>query len=124
MKKIITFLFISTIFFGSCQKEAGILGKKSLSGTVYYKNGATAINEIAPGAVVKIAYGANAATADFDQFIYADVNGQYKIEGLKKGDYFITAEFTDSHGFNYVTAGYLITIKNKKSDLQLDINLE
>ncbi|MEW6469915.1 MAG: carboxypeptidase-like regulatory domain-containing protein [Bacteroidota bacterium] len=119
-------IIILAVFFAlcSCKKEAGILGKKKLSGTVYYKNGVSAAYEPAPSAVVKIAYGASAATSSFDQTLLSNADGSYKIEGLKRGDYYVWSEFTDTYGFVYSTPGYLVDINSKKGDLNLDIMLE
>jgi len=109
---------------GGCKKEPGVLGKKVISGTVYFKNGATGANEAAPSAAVKIAYGTKGPVSGFDQTLLTGPDGTYSIEGLTKGDYFITAEYYDSHGFKYTTGGYSITINNKKQELKVDINLE
>ena len=112
------------LFVSACKKEAGTGGKKTISGTVYYLNGATNSLEIANGAKVMICYGTKSASTNYDQTILADADGKYHIDGLRKGDYFITAEFTDTNGFTYTTAGYGVTAENKKDDLSLDINLK
>lgn len=108
----------------SCKKEAGIGGKKTISGIVHYKDGATGAMEIASGATVMICYGTTTYNSAYDQILLADANGSYHIDGLRKGDYFISAEFTDVHGFKYTTAGYGVTVKNKKEELTLDIDLQ
>jgi hypothetical protein len=124
MKNTIGFAFIFLVLIVSaCKKEAGIGGKKTISGTVFYLNGATGSMEIANGAIVMICYGTKSSASDYDQTVLSDADGKYHIDGLRKGDYFITAEFTDAHGFTYTTAGYGVTVENKKDNLALDIDL-
>ena len=124
-KKLIPLiLLVSITFFIGCKKEEGIIGKKVVTGTVYFKNGVTGTNDPAASAVVYVSCGTTTASGSYDQTTTSDSNGKYIIRGLRKGDYFITAEYTDSHGFEYSTPGYAITIKNKKSELSLDIMLE
>ena len=123
-KKILCVLLFLVLLFPACRKEAGIGGKKTITGTVHFKNGATGMYEIATGATVNIAYGETSYSSTFDQTLQADVNGVYHFDGLRKGDYFISAEFTDSHGFNYSTSGYSVTIESKKGSLTLDIDLQ
>jgi hypothetical protein len=125
MKKSIYFSFIFLAFIvSSCKKEAGIGGKKTITGTVRYLDGLTGQMEIAAGASVMIYYGTTTASTNYDQQVLADADGKYHFDGLRKGDYYITASFTDSHGFIYSTAGYTVTIENKKDVLTLDIDLQ
>lgn len=112
------------LLFPACKKEAGIGGKKTIYGTVTYKNGATGAFEIANAATVHIAYGTTTYNPAYDQSVVAGVDGTYHFDGLRKGDYFISAEFSDVHGFKYVTGGYSVTIKNKKEKLTVDIKLQ
>ena len=123
--KILSGLFFCIVFFTfGCKKEEGIAGKKVVEGIVYYKNGATGAEEPASSAVVFITYGATDASAPYDQTTVANSAGKYIVKGLTKGDYFITAEFTDSHGFKYSTPGYVVAVNNKKKELNIDIHLE
>lgn len=108
----------------ACKKEPGMEGKKVVRGAVLFKNGGSGLNEPAAGAVVYVTFGAAASTGTYDHSTTANAEGNYTIRGLQKGDYFITAEFTDSHGFKYTTPGYVVTIKTKSNDLVLDILLE
>lgn len=122
--KNISYVFIFLVLLAaSCKKEAGIGGKKTIAGTVYYLNAATNAMEVAADAKVMIAYGTASASTDYDQTLLTGADGKYHIDGLKRGDYFITAEFTDAHGFTYTTAGYRVTVENKKDQLELDIEL-
>ncbi len=119
----IAFLFLM-LLFPACKKEAGLGGKKTITGTVTYKNGVTGVFEIANAATVHIVYGTTTHNSDYDQSIVANVDGTYHFDGLRKGDYFISAEFTDEHGLKYVTEGYSVNIKNKKEKLKMDIKLQ
>lgn len=109
----------------SCKKKvAGPGGKNTISGTIRFKNGASGNNDTAPMAWVSIAYGTNEATTSFDQTIVTDANGNYKIEGLNKGNYFIKAGYTDVNGFTYANSGVGVVFENKKKSLDVNIILE
>ena len=120
---IIIFILLVLVFAG-CKKKAGIGGKKTIVGTVTYKNGVSSAFENANTAIVHIAYGTKNATSSFDQSVVVDESGSYHFDGLRKGDYFITAEFTDEHGFKYVTGGYGVTVNDKKDKLTVNIELQ
>jgi len=124
LKKVAAVLLLAIAIITGCKKEEGIIGKKVVTGTVFFKNGVTGTNDPASSAVVYITYGAKENTGSYDQTTTSNSDGKYTVKGLQKGDYFITADFTDSHGFKYTTPGYTFTIKNKKSELQVDILLE
>lgn len=124
IKNCIIAFFLLVLVVPSCKKKAGIGGKKTIDGTVTYKNGVSSAFEKANTAIVHIAYGTKSATSSFDQSVVVDAAGTYHFDGLRKGDYFITAEFTDEHGFTYTTAGYGVTVNNKKEKLTVDIKLQ
>jgi hypothetical protein len=117
---------IAMIFLvvSGCKKEPGPGGKNTITGSVVFKNGDTGNNDAAPFAAVSIAYGVKEVTGNFDQTILADAEGKFTIEGLHKGDYYITASYTDSHGFRYVSAGYGITFESRKKTLEVNIELQ
>jgi hypothetical protein len=117
------FLFLVATIGGCKKKEAGIGGKNTISGVIRFKNGSTGNNDVASKAWVSIAYGTNETTTTFDQTILTDANGQYKMEGLNKGNYFIKAGYTDVNGFTYTNAGVGITFENKKKTLEVNIIL-
>ncbi|CAN5128706.1 hypothetical protein BH09BAC5_BH09BAC5_22620 [soil metagenome] len=124
MKRNIYYAFCFLMLFAmACKKDAGTGGKKTISGTVHYLNGATGEMEIASGATVMISYGTKTYNSNYDQMLLTDSNGNYHLEGIRKGDYFFSAEFTDAQGFSYTTAGYGVTVQNKKDVLTLDIDL-
>ena len=124
MKQIIIAFMVLVLVLPACKKKAGIGGQKTIYGTVTYKNGTTSAFEIANTAVVHIAYGTTSSTSNYDQTVVVDETGNYHFDGLRKGDYFISAEFTDEHGFTYTTAGYGVTVNNKKEKLAVDIQLQ
>ena len=114
-------MFITGI---GCKKEAGVGGKKIVSGIVYFKNGVTGNNDIAASARVFISYGTSDPSAAADLIIVTGLDGNYKIQGLNKGNYFIKADFTDGAGFKYSHPGFAVNIKNKKGELKLDMILD
>ena len=124
LKKILLLICTGVLLISSCKKDAGEIGKKELWGNVTYKNGGTGTETAAPNAIVHIAYGTTSATTEYNQTVLADSDGKYSIKGLQKGDYYITGEFIDEHGFKYTSGGYGVTIKNKKEALQVDIQLQ
>jgi hypothetical protein len=124
MKKAMYFSFMLLILIATgCQKEAGIGGKKTITGIVYFLNGATNAMEIASGATVMICYGTTSQCSSYDQLLVADADGMYHFDGLTKGEYYISATYTDGNGLTYTTAGYSVKVENKKDPLSLDIEL-
>jgi hypothetical protein len=115
---------MAILFFGACKKTAGPGGKNAISGTVVFKNGVSGTNDLAALATVSIAYGTNESTASFNQTILTDEDGKFIFDGLNKGNYFIKAAFTDSHGFNYTGNGAGISINNNKNKVIADLILE
>lgn len=116
------FVFL-TLFVSSCTKEAGIGGKKTITGTVRYYNAAASSWDIAGGATVMICYGTTSQCTSYDQMIVTDANGVYHFDGLNTGEYFIAGEYFDANGFRYTTAGYAIKAEKKKETLTVDIEL-
>ncbi len=120
----LVFLIMAIVCLSNCKKEAGVGGKNKISGSVMYYNPVSASNKAAPKATVYITYGSNAATSQHNQAILTDENGNYLIEGLEKGDYYLRAEYKDENGFNYSSPGYGIILKNKSNKVELDFVVE
>lgn len=123
-KHLLTSVFFMLTLASACKKDAGVVGKKVVKGVVTYANGFTGNNDVAAGALVHIAYGTTSAVGSYDQTVLTDAGGNYSIPGLRRGEYFITAEFTDAQGFHYTVPGYSVTINDKKSELSVDILLK
>ncbi len=87
--KTILFLLISvSIVFGACKKnELG--GKSSIKGKVVHHSKAI------PNAIVYIKFdskeSAGSDVSKYDTKVTADVNGNYEIPSLYKGDYYLYA---------------------------------
>ena len=118
-KVILSVLIAAFIIVGGCKK--GGLGKKTVEGTVYFNDGVSAIDDIAPGASIYVTYNSKVSTGTVDEETTSDSKGVYNIKGLKKGDYFIWASYTTSHGFTYTTAGAGVTVYEE--DIHLNIRL-
>ena len=121
IKPLIAFLFIfATIaFMTSCSKDPGFEGKATIEGAVTYPGGA------APFAIIQIAFDTKSATTDFDYTTAADANGEYSINQLSKGDYYIDAYYEDPmSGLMFHTAGYAVEIGGNKEDVTVDIALQ
>lgn len=116
---------ILVIAFGSCKKgAAGPGGENSIHGGISYINSVSGSSEGIPYASISIAYGTKGPTGSFNKTILADATGQYSIEGLNPGDYFLKAEYTSSHGFHYTTNGVGITFNNTNRNLEVNLVLE
>jgi hypothetical protein len=121
--KIILGILMIAVFL-SCKKEAGPGGKNAINGTVHFMNGVSGTEDPAPMAKLFIAYGTDQVTTNFDQTILANSDGTFNIEGLKKGKYFIRAEYTDTHGFVYSAPGYGIEFTHRKRGVDINMVLE
>ena len=115
--KIWMVVIVAAFMIQSCAKEEGVGGKKEINGTVMFTDGAAA------GAIVYINYGATTDDGTYDQATVTDATGKYKFDGLQLGDYFIDAEYTDSYGIEFNTAGVHINVGDKKNALTVDLNL-
>lgn len=99
--RIISALLISgLLFFTGCNKDKYKVGAATVSGTVTYKSGTT--TAAAPYANVYINYNSSTAKTPYDQTLQADANGKFTVK-LPTGNYFFSAGFTDSYGFDYTT---------------------
>jgi hypothetical protein len=112
------------VLFNACKKEEGPGGKNTIGGTVYFKNGVTGRDDAAPMATISIDYGTDQASTNFDKTILSNSDGTYNFNGLRKGDYFLTASYTDEHGFKYTTKGVLITFNHRKKHAEINFVLE
>lgn len=124
MRGIVKIIIFTAIIFFACKKDAGIGGKNHIDGTVFYKNGASGNNDPASFSKVSISYGSQGSTSEFDQVILTDDNGKFNFKDLRKGTYFIKAEYSDANGFVYNTPGFVVELNHKKSTVELNITLE
>lgn len=108
---------VAMFMFASCSEEVGIDKGTTIKGMVEYVDGAAA------GAHIYIAYGATEATTEFDQVVVADENGNYHIDGLNEGDYYIDAVYTDNLGVEFNSAGYHVFVGGSKEDITVDFEL-
>ena len=102
----------------SCKKDPGFEGKANIHGSVTYPGGT------APYAIIKVKFDESSATESFDYTTAADASGNYSINQLSKGDYFIDASFTDHHGFTFNTPGYHVKIGGNKEEVEVNITLQ
>lgn len=108
----------------SCRKEDGPFGRGDIYGTVTFENGATGNEDKAAMAIIKISYGTKDPSAEFDQMYLSFSDGSYSIKGLAPGDYYLTAEYTDRFNYKYTHPGYGITIRSKKSSVNINFLLK
>jgi len=119
--KIISLLLMVVVVmaFTACKKDPGAGGKKNLTGTVTYFDGAVAV-----GATVSIAYDATEATTEFNDVTLTGSDGTFSFEGLTKGDYYIDAEYVaeqikDGQDYAFACDGATVLIDKKKGDLDV-----
>jgi len=127
--KLINILFAFSlvglvIVTNSCRKEDGPFGRGDIYGTVTFENGATGHEDKAAMAIIKISYGIKEPSAEFDQMYLSFSDGSYSIKGLAPGDYYLTAEYTDRFNYKYSHPGYGITIRSKKSSVNINFLLK
>lgn len=122
VKTVFVILFAVSFILNGCKKEGS--GKKAIDGTVYFNDGTSAGDDIAPGAIVSITYDSKSYTGKVDETTTSDATGKYNIKNLTKGDYFISAEYTTSHGFKYTTDGHGVTLKGDVNRISLNLRLD
>lgn len=120
-KSATAILFLAILAVAGCKKEGN--GNKSIVGTVYFHDGVTAIDAVAPEAIISITYDSKTYTGQVDETTTSDAKGDYTIKGLTKGEYFVTAEYTTSHGFKYTTQGHGVVVDPGDDKISLNIRL-
>lgn len=117
----LTILLICSLFLiTSCQKNAPG-GKASISGKITYSDQSLGVNNaIAPGAVVKIAYGATSAPSSYDSQTIVDANGNYNFS-LYSGDYYIYVIYDAGNSqYDYTAGGHVKIGKTENATLNLN----
>ncbi len=109
---IISALLLTGLFFTiGCNKDKYTKGAARISGAVTYKNSA-GTSAAAPYANVHVNYNSSVAKIPYDLTVVADANGKFMVE-LPTGNYFFSADFTDSYGFYYTAIqGTAVNINN------------
>ncbi|MBL7890078.1 MAG: carboxypeptidase regulatory-like domain-containing protein [Bacteroidia bacterium] len=119
IKVIKYILLFAVISFStvSCKKE-GPGGKSSISGVVEHHGAAI------PNSVVYIKYGATdfpgAAVSAYDAQVTADASGNYKFDGLRKGDYYLYGVGYDNAVVAPVTGGVGVRLRTNE-DKSIDV---
>ena len=114
---LLSFMLLTVVT--SCTKDPGFDGKASIKGQVTYPGGA------ADFAIIQVAFDQSTATEDFDYTTAADASGNYSINQLAKGDYYVDAYYTDVlSGLTFNTGGYHVEIGGNKEDVTVDIALQ
>lgn len=105
------------LVFVSCKKE-GTGGKSSISGIVEHHGAAI------PNSVVYIKYGATdfpgTAVSAYDAQVTADASGNYKFDGLRKGDYYLYGVGYDNAVVAPVTGGVGVRLRTNE-DKSIDV---
>jgi hypothetical protein len=105
--------------FASCKKKENDFGGKAEIKGMVTLNSAPVYN-----AVVRLAFNAKEPTTTFNASTVTDAGGNYEFNSLLPGDYFVTAEYTNSSGTRFTSGGARITIGDKKGTVQADLPLE
>lgn len=117
-------LFGLAIATNSCRKEDGPFGRGDIYGTVTFENGATGHEDKAAMAIIKISYGTKEPSGEFDQMYLSFSDGSYSIKGLAPGNYYLTAEYTDKFNYKYTHPGFGVTLRSKKSSVNVNFLLK
>jgi hypothetical protein len=117
LKNIALIAIVSLLAFTSCKKENDFGGQASIKGIVTL-NGAPVSN-----AHVYLTLGST-SEGNKDASAVTDGSGSYKFSGLLKGDYFVTADYTNSFGINFKSGGAKVTIGDKKGEVQADLTVQ
>lgn len=117
--KIIGFFALVLLFaFTSCKKENDFGGAAKIEGKVTMQ-GAPVAN-----AMVYLALNATDKTTEYDANTVTDADGHYSFAGLLRGNYYVTAEYTNSAGMKFTSGGSKITIGDKKGTVTADLTVE
>lgn len=128
IKYILASLTVGMFLFTACTKEETLkvdvpvkttVGTVLVKGTVKYMDfgqGSTALP--APFATIKISK--DLTTKAFSEFWQADSAGNFAVQGLAVGDYYIAAEYKDKWGYVYTTNGFTVNVKNTVTPITLD----
>ena len=106
------------LFTNACTKP-GTGGKAHIHGHVEIE----ATKTVAVDAEVEIWYDATSASGTSDNKVHTDIDGKFEFEGLTKGDYYLSASFTDTSG-TALTGGAAVTIDKKTGEFEVDLHLE
>ncbi|HQQ93829.1 MAG TPA: carboxypeptidase-like regulatory domain-containing protein [Bacteroidia bacterium] len=118
IKNIALIAFVSLLAFTACKKENDFGGKASIKGTVTL-NGTPVSN-----AFVYLSLGATEPSTTRDASAVTDASGAYKFSGLLTGDYFVTAEYTNSTGQTFKSGGGKVKIGDKKGEVTADLTVQ
>jgi hypothetical protein len=102
----------------SCKKENDFGGTAKIKGVI------TVNDKPVANAIARIAFNAKEKTTTFNGSTISDMDGNYEFAGLLRGDYYVTAEYTNSAGMKFTTGGAHVTIGDKKGTVQVDLKLE
>ena len=118
IKLSIILLFVSVFAITSCSKDAGFEGTNTIKGAVL--QGTTPV----AGAIVHIAFGTKSETTTFDATTITDASGNYKFQGLQKGDYFVDAEYTTNLNILLSSGGAAVTLGGTKGEITVDLTVQ
>jgi len=118
-------LFAGLLFSFACTKEGanGPTSTSEIKGSVTYKTG-DGVSHPTVNPIIHIAYNATAATTTYNDNEVGNADGTYSIKGLGIGDYYVTAEYTDTHGLHYTCAGAKVHLGNSTDAVTADFILQ
>ena len=117
--KILGLFALMLVFaFTACKKENDFGGAAKIQGKVTL-NSAPVKN-----AFVYLSFNATDKTTEHNASTVTDADGHYLFGGLLRGNYYVTAEYTNSAGMKFTSGGAKVTIGDKKGDVTADLTLE
>ncbi len=119
ISKTIYPILVLLLFLTSCSKDEGVDGKASVSGTVAHHE------TIIPYAIVYIQYGSQgfpgSSPSLYEQSVMADKDGNYIIDDLAKGAYYLYATGYDISISDSVFGGIPINIEKRKEQVNTNV---
>jgi hypothetical protein len=112
------FALVLVLALSACKKENDFGGAAKIEGKVTL-NGAAV-----PNAFVYLAFNATDKTSERNASSLTDSDGHYVFGGLLRGNYYVTAEYTNSAGMKFTSGGSKVTIGDKKGTVTADLTLE
>ena len=118
IKNIALIAIVILLGLTSCKKTNDFGGAASIKGNVTLKG--VSVNK----AIVYLSLGATTASSNHDATTVTDDAGNYSFKGLLRGDYFVTAEYTNATGQTFTSGGGHVTIGDKKGTVTADLTVQ
>jgi hypothetical protein len=118
IKNIALIAIVILLGLTSCKKTNDFGGSATIKGNVTLKG--VSVSK----AVVYLTFNATAASSTHNATTITDESGNFTFGGLLRGDYFVTAEYTNASGQTFTSGGGHATIGDKKGTVTADLTVQ